>query len=67
MMQSMFSKLNKVDTMDNRNLTTDYVGLEYANFGFAPLYPELEGKKRILGLKVNNSDVKSIRNYKGRY
>lgn len=51
MMQSMFSKLNKVDTLNNRNLTTDYVGLEYANFGFAPLYPELEGKEANIRFK----------------
>lgn len=51
MMQSMWSKLNKVDTINSRNLTPDYVGLEYANFGFTCLYPEMEGKEARIRLK----------------
>ena len=41
MMQSMLSKLNKVDL--GNAMVVDYLGFEYANFGLAD-YTEPEGK-----------------------
>ena len=51
MMQSMWSKLNKVDL--GNTMTVDYLGFEYASFGLAD-YTEPEGKAaitRTIGMK----------------